>query len=173
MALIISINRECRNPRYKCSPKSSNRELDLRLNSPVQSEGYESKHAMDRSTLRLSVYPQGNRSAMTVIVIPKESSLSSLVSEAARTLESKETHMCLETGARITDISFIRDGDILMLASPPVEFKGGLGNMDEKICYCRNPSLTQTSNQRYPNFRMFTQGFTTWFKTVAVRNENI
>ncbi|GAB5371988.1 hypothetical protein AAMO2058_001627000 [Amorphochlora amoebiformis] len=104
---------------------------------------------MDRPTFRLSVYPQGNRSAMMAIAISKESSLSALVSEAARTLGSKETHMCLETGARIADISLIRDGDILMLASPPVEFKTGLGNMDEKLHCYRNPSLTQTSHQSF------------------------
>ncbi|GAB5364205.1 hypothetical protein AAMO2058_000949300 [Amorphochlora amoebiformis] len=74
--------------------------------------------------LRLSIFPQGNRSAMTAISVSKEANLPALLSASAKALGSQETHICLETGARVADIALIRDGDVLMLASPPIESKG-------------------------------------------------
>ncbi|GAB5366471.1 hypothetical protein AAMO2058_001146400, partial [Amorphochlora amoebiformis] len=99
-----------------------------------------------RNTLRLSVYPQGNRSAMKAIAISTEASLADLVSATAKALRSQETHICLETGALIEDIALIRDEDILMLAKPPVEFKGNFANTDEKRNHHRNPGLPHPSS---------------------------
>eukprot|EP00954_Amorphochlora_amoebiformis_P004270 333350-Amorphochlora_amoeboformis.AAC.1 len=69
-------------------------------------------------TFRLSIYPEGNRSAMKAIEISEETSLSDLVSATAKALGSQKTHLYLESGALIEDITLISDGDILMVTNP-------------------------------------------------------
>eukprot|EP00954_Amorphochlora_amoebiformis_P025829 1375573-Amorphochlora_amoeboformis.AAC.1 len=48
------------------------------------------------------------------ISVSKEANLPALLSASAKALGSQETHICLETGARVADIALIRDGDVLM-----------------------------------------------------------
>ncbi|GAB5366457.1 hypothetical protein AAMO2058_001145200 [Amorphochlora amoebiformis] len=101
-------------------------------------------------TFRLSIYPEGNRSAMKAIEISEETSLYDLVSATAKALGSQKTHLYLESGALIEDITLISDGDILMLGGPPLELMGNLGNVDGKQSYFCNPrhSLSQCDTSR-------------------------
>ncbi|GAB5366470.1 hypothetical protein AAMO2058_001146300 [Amorphochlora amoebiformis] len=95
----------------------------------------------DTPALRVSVYLEGKRRSMRAISISNEATLRDVVCAAAKALGSQTTYMCLESGARIDDIAFIRDGDILMLARPPVESKGRLIYMDETQSYYCNVLL--------------------------------